>query len=261
MSGPHINVRNGPTAPERRPSEPLTTSCLVVIPAFNEEATIGAVIEGVKAHLPDVDVVVVDDASADSTRTRAEIAGAKVLRHAANLGYGGAVQTGLRYARGNGYDVAAILDADGQHDPADLPRLLEPLARNEADLVVGSRYVTKGSRGWFSMRRLGNGLMSQMVYLLTRMQVRDVTSGFQVMNLKTLDFLADEYPVDFPDADIILLLLVHRFRIQEVPVMIRPRSAGVSMHGIGSAFVYPFKILLSMIAILLRTGIKGKGAV
>src|SRR5712691_1451376 len=106
-------------------------SCLVVIPAFNEEATITAVVEGVRAHLRGADVVVVDDGSQDATGQRARAAGASVIRHASNLGYGGAVQTGLRYGKDGMYSFVAILDADEQHDPADLPRLFEPLVRGE----------------------------------------------------------------------------------------------------------------------------------
>jgi hypothetical protein len=220
---------------------------LVLIPAFNEAARLGAVVERVRAVVPDLEVLVVDDGSADATSAAARRRGARVLRHPFNLGYGAALHTGYKYAARHGYAFVVQLDADGQHDPADVPRLLAPLARGEADVVVGSRFVRpSGYRmGW--PRSLARSFFRRVLVLCGGPRIADPTSGFQALSAAAVRFCCGEfYPTDFPDIDVLLLLHRRGFRILEVPVDMAPSPPGrVTMHAGAQALYYPYKMLLA----------------
>ncbi len=192
----------------------------IIIPAFNEEETIGAVVEHCRA-LGDFAVVVVDDASSDSTRRQALLHGARVLPLPIRLGAWGATQTGLRYAVCHGCEVAVTLDGDGQHDPRDIPRLLEPLYKGTADLVIGS-CPERGSHA----RRAAWTLFR----FLTDLPVLDLTSGYRAYNRKTACLLASRQAtlLDYQDIGVLLLAQSAGLRIREVPVKMAPRRNGIS---------------------------------
>src|SRR5574341_1795212 len=152
---------------------------LVVVPAFNEAGAIGKVIEGIRATDPRLPILVVDDGSADDTAAVARHAGAHVVRLPFNLGYGSALQTGYKYALREGYDCVVQLDGDGQHEPADIPRLLAPLARDAADVALGSRFLGEAGYRPGVARRAGMGLFRGLAFLLTGARFSDVTSGYQ----------------------------------------------------------------------------------
>ena len=226
---------------------------LVVIPAFNEAGGIAKVIEGIRAADPGLPVLVVDDGSADDTAGAAHRAGAEVVRLPINLGYGSALQTGYKYALRRGYDCVVQLDGDGQHEPADIPRLLAAIEHDGADLVVGSRFLENGDYRPGLARGAGMRLFRGLAFLATGVRFSDVTSGYQALNRDVLHFFDSErYPADYPDADVLVMLTRAGFRIAEVPVRMYPKRNGRSMHAGLRPVYYTFKMLLSMLLMLLR---------
>jgi glycosyltransferase involved in cell wall biosynthesis len=226
---------------------------LAVIPAFNEEESLGSTLAALREALPGVRAVVVSDCSTDRTSAVAQAAGADVVDLPCNLGYGGAVQAGFRYALAEGFDFILQLDADGQHDPRSALALLDPVVRGEADVAIGSRFTGEARYPIPLPRRLGMGLFGAIVTFVTRRRFSDPTSGFQAMNARVLRFFSrDNYPSDFPDADTIILLVLAGFRVREVPVVMRARTAGTSMHSNLKAFYYVSKMMLSILMVLLR---------
>jgi glycosyltransferase involved in cell wall biosynthesis len=220
---------------------------VALVPAFNEEAVIGRVVERIRGFDPAIDVVVVDDGSADGTAPAAEAAGAVVVRLPYNLGIGAAVQTGFRYALEQGYDVAIRLDGDGQHDPAEIPKLLGPLERDEADVVTGSRFHgVDGSYRPPLGRRLGISWFARLVSLLSRQRVTDTTSGFQALNRPAIALFARDYPNDYPEVEATVLLLKHRLRLTEVQVDMRERETGSSSITFLSSLYYAVKVTLAL---------------
>jgi glycosyltransferase involved in cell wall biosynthesis len=226
---------------------------LVVIPAFNEAAEITKVLAGVRSADPGIPVLVVDDGSTDDTAGEARRAGADVLRLPLNLGYGSALQAGYKYALRHGYDCVVQIDGDGQHEPADIPRLLFALEREGVDLALGSRFLeSAGSRPGMA-RGAGMRLFRGLAFLATGVRFSDVTSGYQALNHDVLQFFESErYPADYPDADVLVMLTRAGFRITEVPVRMYPKRNGRSMHAGLRPVYYTFKMLLSMLLMLLR---------
>ena len=241
-----------------RASPPAAATALrrvAIVPARNEEASVASVIEELRAFDPDLDVVVVDDGSTDRTAVVAAAAGAHVLRLPFNLGIGGAVQTGFRYALERGFDVALRVDGDGQHDPAQLGLLLEPLLAGEADIVVGSRFA--GDPGYRSTaaRRIGIRLFAWIVSLLVRQRVTDTTSGFQAVNRLGIQLFAADYPHDYPEVEATVMVFKHRLRLKEVPVRMRERSGGRSSITAARSVYYMAKVLLAILVAMSRRNV------
>jgi glycosyltransferase involved in cell wall biosynthesis len=220
---------------------------VAIVPAFNEEGCIADVIAEIRAFDPGLEVVVIDDGSVDGTARAARAAGAHVLKLPFNLGIGGAVQTGFRYAHENGFDLAVRVDGDGQHDPAHLGAVIEPVLRNEVDIAVGSRYLA-ASGGYRSSvsRRIGIRILASTVSMLTRQRITDPTSGFQALNGKAIRLFAADYPHDYPEVEGLVMLIRHRLRFCEVPVAMRPRAAGQSSIRALSSVYYMVKVLLAL---------------
>jgi glycosyltransferase involved in cell wall biosynthesis len=231
----------------------VSARIVAVVPAYDEEDAIAAVVDELKAFDPEIDVVVVDDGSADGTAAAAAAAGAAVVRLPFNLGIGAAVQTGFRYALEQGYDVAVRLDGDGQHDPAELPKLLAPLERGEADVVTGSRFREEedGYRPPLA-RRLGITWFARLVSLLSRQRVTDTTSGFQALNRSGIALFARDYPSDYPEVEATVLVLKHRLRLVEVPVRMREREHGSSSITLVRSFYYAIKVTLALLVAMGR---------
>lgn len=226
---------------------------LVIMPAHNEAKNIEAVLDQVWATGLDLDVLVVDDASTDDTAERARRKGASVVSLPCNLGYGGAVQTGFRYAAERGYEIGVMMDADGQHDPQSLPDLLRAVEEGGADVALGSRFLGRMeySAGW--ARRAGMGVFRWIVRRVTRSPFTDPTSGYQVLRREVMEFFArDNYPTDFPDADTLIVLHHAGFKVVEVPAVVRARLSGASMHSGWKPLYYVAKMLLSIFIVLLR---------
>jgi glycosyltransferase involved in cell wall biosynthesis len=226
--------------------------CIAIVPAYNEQGAIGAVVDEILAFDPGYDVIVIDDASADRTSEQAREHGALVVRLPFNLGIGGAVQTGFRYAADHGYDLAVRIDGDGQHNPAELAPLVETVTAGRADICVGSRFV--GGEGYRSSRsrRVGIRILARTVSLLTGQRVTDTTSGFQVLNRKAIELFAADYPHDYPEVEAALMLHKHRLRLAEVPVLMRERQAGKSsIRGVHTVY-YMAKVMLAILIGALR---------
>jgi glycosyltransferase involved in cell wall biosynthesis len=226
---------------------------VVIMPAYNEEDSIGPTIGRIRDELPGAVIVVISDCSTDRTAEVARAAGAHVVVHPCNLGYGGAVQTGFKYALRQGFEFLVQIDADGQHDPASAMALLEAVAFGEADVAIGSRFLGRADYPIPAPRRIGMAVFGGIVTFVTRRRFSDPTSGYQAMNARVLRFFAhDNYPSDFPDADTIILLALAGFRVVEVPVVMKSRLAGTSMHSNLRAFYYVSKMMLSIFMVLLR---------
>ena len=226
---------------------------VAIVPALNEEHTIGRVIDELRAFDAGLDVVVVDDGSVDGTSRAAAAKGARVLRLPFNLGIGGAVQTGFRFAFEQDYDVAVRVDGDGQHDPAQLGRVLEPVLRGDADIAVGSRFAseTAGYRSSRS-RRIGIRLLAGVVSRIVGQRVTDTTSGFQAVNRSGIALFARDYPHDYPEVEATVMVFRHRLRLVEVPVEMRERGGGRSSITALRSIYYMVKVLLAIFVGLFR---------
>lgn len=220
---------------------------LVLIPAYDEAPRIGEVLAASRSHAPDFDLLVVDDASRDATAEVARSAGAVVIRHPFNLGYGAALQTGYRWALRRGYRVVVQLDADGQHDPSAVPSLAAPILEGHLDLVLGSRFHPGSSYRMQPLRRLGSVWFSTLVRWLTGLRVSDPTTGLQALSPEVLRLYAsDAFPADYPDADMTVLLHRNGFRLGELPVQMAERPEAASMHeGLGVLY-YVYKMTLAI---------------
>ncbi len=225
---------------------------LVIIPAHNEEESLPGTLAHLRAAAPDVAVLVVDDGSRDTTSAVAKAHGVPVVRHATNLGVGGALQTGFRWAWDHGFDVAVQLDADGQHDPAYLAALLEPVLAGRCNVSIGSRYVTSTGYKAPLNRRLGMLLFSGVVKLALGQTITDTTSGFRAYDRAVIGVCRWEFPKDFPDAPLLIDLARRGFRLLEVPVVMRERVAGRSFYTLGKQLYYPYKNLLASLMAFIR---------
>jgi glycosyltransferase involved in cell wall biosynthesis len=225
---------------------------IAVVPALNEADSIARVIAEIRAADRGFDVIVVDDGSKDRTAERALAAGAHVVQLPYNLGIGGAVQTGLQYARDEGFDVAVQVDADAQHDPQEIERLLEPIVDGSADLVIGSRFLGTGNYEPPVSRLLGIKLLARLVSLIVRQRVTDTTSGFRAMNKRAIQLFAADYPHDYPEVEATVLVFRHRLRMVEVPVQMRMRTSGSSSIRFHRSAYYMLKVILALFVGLFR---------
>ncbi len=226
---------------------------LVVIPAHDEEESLARTVAEVRAKAPGVDLLVVDDGSTDRTAQVARAAGAPLVSLPVNLGVGAALQTGFRYALAKGYDVAVQLDADGQHDPAYLAPLLRPVLEGQADVAIGSRYVSgRSSYRAPLLRRLGMVFFSWVVRAAAGRRIADTTSGFRAYGRAVMKAGLHDFPKDFPDAPLLIALARRGFRLVEVPVEMRAREAGQSFYTWTRSLYYPYKCLLASVMVLLR---------
>jgi hypothetical protein len=229
---------------------------IAIVPALNEELALPGVIDELRAFDPGLDIVVVDDGSVDRTAAVAAAKGARVLRLPFNLGIGGSVQTGFRYAYENGYDLAVRVDGDGQHDPGQLGLVIAPVLRGDADIAVGSRFASTGS-GYRSTRtrRIGIRLLAWVVSRIVGQRVTDTTSGFQALNREGIALFARDYPHDYPEVEATVMVFRHRLRLCEVPVTMRERGAGRSSITALRSIYYMVKVLLAIFVGLFRRNV------
>lgn len=225
---------------------------LVIVPAFNEVATIAQVVGDMRQVAPHLDIVVIDDGSTDGTAQRVP-APARVLSLPFNLGIGAAMQTGYRYAAEHGYQVAIQVDGDGQHPAAEVPALLERLAAGGADLVIGSRFLGTGGYRQTRSRAAGSRVLRMLLRALTGRVFTDCTSGFRAANRRVIEAFAQHYPDDYPEPEVVLLLERAGFRVAEVPVTMRHRAAGRSSITPLRGVYYVIKVA---VALLLATARK-----
>jgi glycosyltransferase involved in cell wall biosynthesis len=225
---------------------------IAIVPALNEEETVGRVIDEIRMFDPGFDIVVVDDGSTDRTAGVAADRGAHVLRLPFNLGIGGAMQTGYRFAFEHGYDVAVQIDGDGQHDPSQLPAILAPVLSGEADLCVGSRFAGDSAYRSSFVRRVGIRIFAAVVSAVVRQKVTDTTSGFRAVNRKGIALFAADYPHDYPEVEATVMCVKHKLRLREVPVGMRERGGGSSSITAVRSVYYMTKVLLAIFVGLFR---------
>lgn len=224
---------------------------LAVIPAYNEEASIASVISSVRRHF-DGNIAVVDDGSLDDTASVARRTGAVVLSHPCNLGIGAAVQTGFKYAEAHDYDAVVRIDGDGQHDPSYIPVFLDLLARDEADIIVGSRFLARKGYQSSVVRRIGILILS-VLSALVGARVTDPTSGYWALSRKAFRLLQLFQPDDYPEAQGLLIASRAGCRIREIPVIMQARNAGrSSIRGAVHSGFYMLKVILSVLVQQLR---------
>jgi glycosyltransferase involved in cell wall biosynthesis len=228
---------------------------IAIVPAYNEEANIVRVIAELRAFDPGLEIVVVSDGSVDQTADNAEAAGVRVLRLPYNLGIGGAVQTGFKYAWEQGYDLAVRLDGDGQHVPGELPKVIHPVAAGEADIAVGSRFVAGDGYRSSASRRLGIRLLATVVSAIARQRVTDTTSGFQALNRRALELFAADYPHDYPEVEGMVMTIKHQLRLVEVSVQMRERVHGRSSITALRSVYYMAKVLTALFIGLFRRNV------
>jgi glycosyltransferase involved in cell wall biosynthesis len=224
----------------------------VIIPAYNEEKTVGEVVRGVNALGQGFDAVVINDNSRDRTAQSAEAAGATVIELPYNLGIGGAVQTGFKYAVMNGYDGCVQVDGDGQHPPEEIAKLVEPLFVDGYDMVIGSRFIGRTNYRVPFMRALGIKIISVFLKVVCGMTVKDTTSGFRALNRQAMAFFAMDYPQDYPEPESLLFAYKKKFKVMEVSIEMKDREHGVSSITPFRAAYYMGKVLLAMAIDLFR---------
>jgi glycosyltransferase involved in cell wall biosynthesis len=226
-------------------SEEIHVNVLIIIPAYNEEKSIQRVIASIKSEQPDVDIVVINDGSTDRTSQAAKKTGlVTVIDLPVNVGIGGAMQTGYLYAHRRGYDIAVQIDGDGQHDPAELGKIMLPVMEGDADCCIGSRFLEKTEyRSGFS-RRIGIWFFSWMIHWMIGKRFTDPTSGFRAVNKRIIEHYAENYPEDYPEVEAIVMLTRQSFRVKEVSVLMHSRQAGRSS-------ITPFKSMYYMIKVSL----------
>jgi glycosyltransferase involved in cell wall biosynthesis len=225
---------------------------LVVVPAWNEAEAVAGVVRELRAAVPEADVVVVDDGSTDETSEQARQADALVLRLPVNLGVGGAMRTGYRYAARQGYKVVVQLDGDGQHDPTEIPKLLAAL--DGADVVIGARFAGRGDYDVRGARRLAMRLLARSLSRLTGTRLTDATSGFRAMDRAAIELFAVEYPAEYLGDTVEALVIAARagLRVRQVPVRMRKRETGTASQTPVRATVYLLRALLVLLLARIR---------
>ena len=229
-------------------------NALVVVPAYNEEGNIRKVLEELLRVQKDFDIAVINDGSWDDTGRLAEQFPVRVLFHPCNLGYGAALQSGFRYAERNGYTHLVQFDADGQHRPQDIATVLNALTATDAEVVLGSRFLGDGNLRLGQAKMLAIGIFRLLIRVFTGARVTDPTSGLRGLSRNVFAYYAvkDRFPNDFPDANVVLEMLLRKIRIREVPVGNRTREQGNSMHAGFGPILYMFTIMLSILVVLLN---------
>ncbi|BAF72488.1 glycosyltransferase family 2 protein [Sulfurovum sp. NBC37-1] len=230
---------------------------LIIVPAYNEEKNIENVIKSLIKNKLSVDIIVINDGSIDNTSEKAKKTGdATVIDLPGNVGIGGAVQTGFKFAYRNNYDIAIQFDGDGQHNSSQINKIIQPIIENTADCVIGSRFIGD-KRGFQSTksRRIGIKILEFINSILIKQRITDNTSGFRAYNRNIIELFAKDYPSDFPEPEAVIILGKQGYRILEVPVMMNERTAGnSSISGFKSAY-YMIKVILSIFMTYL--GIQG----
>ncbi len=232
----------------------MKSKVLVIIPAYNEEESIERVVEDLTANCPQFDYLVVNDCSTDATEEILKRRGFNYISLPFNLGIGGAVQSGYLYAEQRGYDVAVQLDGDGQHDPAYIEKLIEPILNREADMAIGSRFIEKEGFQTSFMRRLGINLIRVIIKLCCGVKATDTTSGFRATSKELTSFFAKNYAQDYPEPEAIVAASLNGFRVIDVPVRMRERDGGVSSINARKSLYYMVKVSLALI--ILRIGVR-----
>jgi glycosyltransferase involved in cell wall biosynthesis len=225
---------------------------LIIVPAWNEAESVGDVVREIRGELPEADVLVVDDGSTDDTARLAALAGAAVARLPFNLGVGGVMRLGYRYARSEGYDVAVQIDGDGQHDPRYVPKLIDGL--QDASLVIGARFAGEGDYQVRGPRRWAMAVLSMVLSAMAGSRLTDTTSGFRACDRSVIDLFAEWYPVEYLGDTVETLVRVMRlgYQVRQVPVAMRRRFGGTPSKSPIKALIYLCRAFLTLLLALIR---------
>lgn len=230
--------------------------CLIIVPAYNEAENIEKVVNNLVQNYPQYDYVVVNDGSKDHTEEICTSNHYNLISLPINLGIGGAVQTGYRYALQNHYDIAIQIDGDGQHDIAYVEKLIRPILEEKADITIGSRFIEKEGFQSSTTRRMGISFLSGLIHVLCFKKVKDVTSGFRAVNKKFIKLYAENYPSDYPEPEAIVAAIMHRGKIIEVPVVMKERAGGSSSINLRRSVYYMIKVTLAILICRISFGIR-----
>ncbi|MBQ9727698.1 MAG: glycosyltransferase family 2 protein [Kiritimatiellae bacterium] len=225
---------------------------LVIVPAWNEVESLERVVAALRRDAPGFDFVIVNDGSTDGTAALCRRNGWPLLDLPVNLGIGGAVQTGYRYAVRAGYDTATQFDGDGQHDAAALPAMLAALRRDGLDMVVGSRFIERKGFQSGALRRVGIRFLSRLVRVLTGRAITDPTSGFRMVSRRLAELFAEDYPNDYPEPESVVRALARGAKVAEIPVVMNDRLAGTSSISMRRSVYYMVKVSFAMVVARLR---------
>lgn len=225
---------------------------LAIIPAYNEEGNIEKTVRDIEQNAPGFDYVIINDCSTDRTLSICHKNGYNVVNLPVNLGIGGGVQTGYLYAWRNGYDVAVQFDGDGQHTASFLNIMAEHLTKNDLDMVIGSRYITKDGFQSSGMRRLGIRYFTGLIRLLTGKRITDPTSGMRMVNRSVIELFAKDYPKDYPEPESVTTILRRKKKVEEIPVVMNAREAGVSSISPVNAVYYMIKVTAAVVVAAIR---------
>lgn len=229
---------------------------LLIIPAYNEEESLRSLIEEIKAVCPEVDYLVVNDCSSDDTERLLEELEANYISLPCNMGIGGAVQSGYRYAAQNGYDIAIQIDGDGQHDVRFVKDMVKLIEDKQADVVIGSRFIDKEGFQSSQARRIGIRILSVLIRLMCGAKVKDVTSGFRAVNRRFIELFAENYPDDYPEPEVIVTAKLYGAVIKELPVVMRERTTGKSSINLKRSIYYMIKVSLAIIICRISLGFR-----
>ena len=226
----------------------------MILPAWNEQEALPGVLDDLMATLPWADVLVVNDGSTDSTSTVARRGRAKVLDLPLNLGVGGAMRAGYKFARAKGYDIAVQLDADGQHDPHEVPVLLATMRDEQADVVIGARFAGAGTYAVRGPRRWAMKVLSSVLSKVAGTRLTDTTSGFKAANRRAIELFAREYPAEYLGDTVESLVISARsgLKIRQVGVSMRPRAGGTPSHNPAKAAFFLARAILALLIALTR---------
>ena len=230
--------------------------CLIIIPAYNESGNIEKVINNLTENYSQYDYIIINDGSTDNTKEICVRNHYQVLNLPVNVGIGGAVQTGYRYAFENNYDAAVQIDGDGQHDVAYLDEMLKILESGRAEVVIGSRFMERQGFQSSYTRRIGINFLSVLGWLLTGVRIKDVTSGYRLVNKKFIRIFAEDYPADYPEPEALVIAAVHGGKIVEHPVIMRERENGTSSINLKKSVYYMIKVTLAMLIRRLSFGLR-----
>ena len=225
---------------------------LIIIPAYNESANIENTVKDIVTNAPDFDYVIINDCSTDNTLEICERNGFNVVNLPLNLGIGGAVQTGYRYAYNNSYDIAVQVDGDGQHDPAFLEKMAETMLAENADMLIGSRFLEKEGFQSSRVRRMGITYFTWLIKLFTRKKITDPTSGLRMINSDIIEIFAESYPRDYPEPESVVHVIRLGKNVREIPVIMRERQGGKSSIRFFSSIYYMIKVTVAILTELMR---------
>lgn len=229
---------------------------LLIIPAYNEEESLRSLIEEIKTVCSGMDYLVVNDCSSDDTERLLEELGANYITLPCNMGIGGAVQSGYRYAAQNGYDIAIQIDGDGQHDVRFVKDMVKLIEDKQADVVIGSRFIDKEGFQSSQARRIGIRILSVLIRLMCGAKVKDVTSGFRAVNRRFIELFAENYPDDYPEPEVIVTAKLFGAVIKELPVVMRERTTGKSSINLKRSIYYMIKVSLAIIICRISLGFR-----